>query len=425
MAKINKPTTTLFLDTRYQKKDGTFPYKLRITYRGKPQLYPTNIDMSLNDYQKLNGKKPRQKFQDIKRRAEELKYRADDIIQKMGDFTFPAFDSLFLKPKNLTTDLATLFKNYIKKLEDSGMAIGTIKLYESSINSINKFRTGCRVTDITVDWLIQYQNFMLNEQNNSVTILAIYLRNLRAVINMAIHVDKVMSKEVYPFGKYLYQIPTGNNDKQALALNQVEAIFEYKGHQPEAGDSFLTKKRKLNIGRARAFFCLSYLGNGINFKDIGLLKNNSIENNKIIYYRAKTASRRKKIQAIKIEMTTPMKRIIEKYRVKDSSPDAYLFDIFKPGMTQKQIRTTIQQFTKTTNKYLAVIAKDLNIPVFTTYAARHSFATILRNKGASTEYIQEALGHEDFETTKNYLAGFPDEMKKKWAESLINFKKAS
>src|SRR4030095_14192589 len=124
---------------------------------------------------------------------------------------------------------------------------------------------------------------------------------------------------------------------------------------------FMTQRRKINIRRARAFFCFSYLGNGINFKDIALLKNSSIINNKIIYYRAKTASRRKKIQAIKIEMTKPMKGIIEKFRVEDNNPEAYLFDILNPGMSQGQIRLTIQQFSKTTNKYLAVIAKDLKI----------------------------------------------------------------
>lgn len=53
------------------------------------------------------------------------------------------------------------------------------------------------------------------------------------------------------------------------------------------------------------------------------------------------------------------------------------------------------------------IAKELDIikPI-TTYYARHSFATILKRSGASTEFISDALGHSDLKTTKNYLAGF-------------------
>ncbi|MFT4093251.1 MAG: tyrosine-type recombinase/integrase [Niabella sp.] len=46
------------------------------------------------------------------------------------------------------------------------------------------------------------------------------------------------------------------------------------------------------------------------------------------------------------------------------------------------------------NKNMKRIAKELEInkPV-TTYFARHSFATILKRSGASTELISEALGH--------------------------------
>jgi len=37
---------------------------------------------------------------------------------------------------------------------------------------------------------------------------------------------------------------------------------------------------------------------------------------------------------------------------------------------------------------------------------RHSFATIMKNKGASDAVISEGLGHEDEKTTKIYLEDF-------------------
>jgi site-specific recombinase XerD len=55
------------------------------------------------------------------------------------------------------------------------------------------------------------------------------------------------------------------------------------------------------------------------------------------------------------------------------------------------------------------IAEDQKINKdVTTYFARHSFATILKNSGVSVEFISEALGHSDIKTTKNYLASFEE-----------------
>jgi len=51
--------------------------------------------------------------------------------------------------------------------------------------------------------------------------------------------------------------------------------------------------------------------------------------------------------------------------------------------------------------------------------ARHTFSTKMKNEGASTEMIQEALGHADPTTTQNYLDSFITEKKKELALKLI------
>ena len=69
------------------------------------------------------------------------------------------------------------------------------------------------------------------------------------------------------------------------------------------------------------------------------------------------------------------------------------------------------------------LAKKLDIHRdVTTYFARHSFATILKRSGASTEFISDALGHSNLSTTKNYLAGFEDETLQKVTDALTAFK---
>ena len=56
-----------------------------------------------------------------------------------------------------------------------------------------------------------------------------------------------------------------------------------------------------------------------------------------------------------------------------------------------------------------------------TYWARHSFATNAIRKGASMEFVGEALAHKNPKTTQNYFAGFDEEYKRKMMQKLIKF----
>lgn len=57
----------------------------------------------------------------------------------------------------------------------------------------------------------------------------------------------------------------------------------------------------------------------------------------------------------------------------------------------------------------------------TTYVARHTFSAMMKRSGASTESIQEALGHSNIKTTENYLDSFEKEVKKEFAGRLVAF----
>ncbi len=73
---------------------------------------------------------------------------------------------------------------------------------------------------------------------------------------------------------------------------------------------------------------------------------------------------------------------------------------------------------------MKAIAENLEIGnEVTTYAARHSFATILQRSGASVSFISEALGHGNVNTTQNYWGGFEDESKRETVKALTAFKK--
>ena len=63
--------------------------------------------------------------------------------------------------------------------------------------------------------------------------------------------------------------------------------------------------------------------------------------------------------------------------------------------------------TRYVNKYLKKIGEYLDISLkLTSYVARHSFATILKNSGVNISLISEMLGHTDLKTTQIYLDSF-------------------
>ena len=277
------------------------------------------------------------------------------------------------------------------------------------MRSLKLFSPKLSFPDVNVDFLKSYEKWLLSK-DKSITTVSIYIRSLRSILNIAI-ADGAINKELnYPFGKRKYQIPASRNIKKALTLDEIGKIFRYEA----IAGSWWEK--------ARDFFIFSYLGNGINVKDISLLKFRNTDGEYIRFSRAKTINTNRAGMPISIYISAEMRAIIERWKNNGNNPDTFLFPILEPDLTPERERVIVQQFIKMVNKYIRLIAKEVGIdkPI-TTYYARHSFATILRHSGASTELISESLGHSSLKTTYSYLDSFEDEKKKEILTALTNF----
>jgi site-specific recombinase XerD len=83
----------------------------------------------------------------------------------------------------------------------------------------------------------------------------------------------------------------------------------------------------------------------------------------------------------------------------------------------------VKQLIKNTNKYINHIAPKLGFSDrITSYWARHTYSTILKNSGASIEFISEQLGHSSIKVTSSYLDSFEDQQRDDMAKRLIDFK---
>lgn len=209
-----------------------------------------------------------------------------------------------------------------------------------------------------------------------------------------------------------YRIPITRNIKKALNLNHIEQIYYYEP----------TCERER---RARDYWLFCFFANGINPKDVALLKYKNIEGEFMVFERAKTESAtRTDPKPISVYISEDIVAIIERWGNKDKNTENFIFPILYHGLTPLREYELIEFFVRNINDWMAKICKKLQIDKkTTTIASRHSFSSILKNAGASTAFIQEALGHANKKTTENYLDSFEKEVKKEFAAKLVSFKR--
>ena len=404
--------TNTVLDTRRIKQNKTYPVKIRITFERKQQYYPTPYSLTESNFEKIMfGKRHSEAEKLLKQKITAFENKAIEVIETIPTFTWKAFEKHYLLNRGAKDSIAQSYTDYTKELRDAGQ-IGTAVAYECAISSLTKFDATAKFADITPDFLKKYEKWML-QKGNSATTISIYLRTLRTLFNNAI-ADGMLKKELYPFGRKKYEIPTGKNIKKALTLSDIELIYNYT---PETGGM---------DDMAKDYWIFMYLCNGINVKDLCLLKYENIRGDILEYERAKTARTKRTVEPIRIVITEDVRKIIKKWGNKNKDAKNYIFPILPKGIEPARERQLIQQLTQVINCHMKSIAGKLEIENdVTTYAARHSFATILKRSGASTEFISESLGHSNLKTTQSYLAGFEDEHKRETIKALTAFKQTT
>lgn len=134
------------------------------------------------------------------------------------------------------------------------------------------------------------------------------------------------------------------------------------------------------------------------------LKWSNIVGDRLIYYRNKTNVK------FNIKILDPVKEILTYYD--NRKINSYIFPIIlNENSTPIQIENRKHKTLKKYNKDLKEISKLCGIEEnLTSYVARHSFATNLKQKGVSTDIISEAMGHKNLAITQAYLKELENEV---------------
>lgn len=380
--------TSIKLDTRSVKKDGTSPIVALISVgAGKSFRLPLGISISSKEWDIAKGSVKsglnKLSYNLIIARAEaslkaklielDIEGRLDSI--EMANLKILLKKTLHGQADDNSPRIAEMFDLYMEGLQNTS----TRQVYDLTKRKILEFYGDILLSSINVAWLKDFERkLMRTYKKNSINI---QMRNLRAIINDAIN-RELLTNYTYPFR--IYKLPKEQTAKRDLSIDDIRTIRDYDA-EPE-------------MRKYLDFFMLSFYLGGINAGDLCLLTHKDYYNGRIVYRRQKT-----KGHPISIRVEPEAQALLDKYKGAkyllnycDNSSDYHTW--------LRRVDRKLKEFGPYT---LGKHGKKLREPLYpflSTYYARHSFATIASEDcDISLDVIGRILGHAEKSVTDIYI----------------------
>lgn len=265
-------------------------------------------------------------------------------------------------------------------LLDNMGRVRTAETYRSSLNSFMRFRKGADLPFYMLDSdLIKAYETWLIRSGVCPNTSSFYLRNLRAVFNRGI--EKGFSVHDNPF-RHVY---TGvdKTRKRAIPMEDIRQLMNMDFNRLPAQEF------------ARDMFLFSFYTRGMSFVDMAFLRKEDLKDGNLVYKRRKTG------QQLVVKWESCMQHIVDKY-VMEGSP--YLLPVINVNSAEDE-REQYLRTAHNINRNLKKIGQEMRLRFpLTMYVARHSWASIARDKQIPVSVISQCMGHESEKTTRIYLA---------------------
>lgn len=291
-----------------------------------------------------------------------------------------------------------------EELKEQGR-IGYSAVFTSAKSPLKKYLiTDKLFINFTKKDFEEYEKY-LRISGISESTISVYVRTFNRLWNMAI-TKGYCPKEHHPSKYFTFKAYRRFKTKKRAVSAEVIASI-----------TALDFDKSSRIYRSQQIFLFSYYGRGINFNDLAKLKYESnLKGDEITYVRSKNKRR------YNYQLHTKALSIIEWFRTCEIQSDAgYVFPILMVRHdTPQKIDARIDSALKDLNEDLKSIAKKIGLKKeLTSYVARHSFATNLRQKNVDLNIIQEAMGHETQLQTMTYLEEIDDSVIAKQIEEAL------
>lgn len=357
---------TISFELGKPRQDNTRKVSIILSHKGQRKRMSTNIMVSDTDVSR-SGKITSRKIQKtIDDKINILKDGLYDLEIDLMDKDVSVdwiYDRLTKKKNSGVLDFFEYTEEWVEKSTNKGK-----KNYLIMLNSLERFN-GCRrlpFSLIDYNFLNNYKRFLDGHPRAQ----SLYLGNIRHIFNEAIKEYNTESKKAIasnPFDRFTIPKDVPQTKDRVISMENLVKVFGFKGTR--------------RVGMARDCYIMSFCLMGMNSVD--LYECTSYKNGVLAYDRAKTKDKRSDNAHIEIEVPDVIKPLFKKYK-----GTSRVFDFYQrysnPG-----------NFNKHINKGLHAIAEALNIPKFDFYSARHTWASVARNKLGIDKYtIHEALNHK-------------------------------
>lgn len=383
----------VMLHKNWKHKSGTYPIVFQILHGRKKKIIYTGYKVVESDFdekkQKVFPKKgsglsvrsARVINRDIGKRYKALLAKIAHLEAQGIGYSVSDLDENPVRQYNVWF-LQFMWEQIDLKRETANDGIADA--YESTMRSFSRFLKGkdIKVAEITPRLINHYGDYLKGRKLSDNTI-AYYMRNLKTVYNRA--VDSGFKPTcAFPFKTVRTGI--GQTPKRAITREILVGITELE----------LDPIKEKHLVLARDIFMFSYYCRGTAFVDIIRLKKSSVTAGAIVF------SRQKGRQPIRVTIIPQLEELMDKY----SNQTDYVFpmlDISDSRSLYKQYKLALQRINYGLNIIGGRIGLDYPL---TTYIARHTWATLVKNLGTPVSVISEGLGHTSERTTRIYLKEF-------------------
>lgn len=381
----------------HRKKDGKYNIKYCLTHKGKQVYHASTHHVSDGQLKKDFTLKDRAVLSAVSRDIADLEGKVSQIGMAAERLTAPELLSAITvsdQPEGI--DFIRFSREHLESLRQAGRE-GTAGSMRPHLNNLIDFiqSDSIDVNDITSTLLRRFEKFLtsprkqvrVNQFGDEVVMRRKGLgaagvhNNMRTIRILFNECRRTYNTEFstpvahYPFDFYkIPQQPSARKRGGDLGVNEVKAIRD------------ITARPGSRKALARDFFMLSFYLCGMNAKDI-YDHDWEVTNGRIGYERSKTAGRSSG-SFISIRIPDEAAPLLESYHKK------YL---------HRRLRSH-QGLLTAISKGMNEISEEIGVKA-TFYHARHTFATLARNKcGFSKDDIAAALNHVGSKTvTDRYL----------------------